>query len=195
LPRAAHHDSIESENALTLGPVAKRKRTRTRTRTRVNQRLGRGVRLLMDTHDPENACPREGGGCRLFGQDHAQNQSEPLCEAERGAAGAPAYDPKRPTIVRRSSQDVVVFEHTATGSARVGKSTYPIYYLITSSAATGVGGGPSNQRPLPTELLAFPPTPVTVDPHGAGHAAEHRGTIGTTHRDATRPINGAERYD
>jgi hypothetical protein len=29
------------------------------------------------THDPEKACPREGGDCRLFGQDHAQNQRRP----------------------------------------------------------------------------------------------------------------------
>jgi phage-related protein len=27
-------------------------------------------------HDPEKACPREGGGCRLFGQDHAQKSKK-----------------------------------------------------------------------------------------------------------------------
>jgi hypothetical protein len=29
------------------------------------------------SHDPEKACPREGGGCRLFGQDHAQKSMIP----------------------------------------------------------------------------------------------------------------------
>jgi hypothetical protein len=30
------------------------------------------VGLAWPAHDPKKACPREGGGCRLFGHDHAQ---------------------------------------------------------------------------------------------------------------------------
>jgi hypothetical protein len=40
-------------------------------------------------HDPEKACPREGGGCRLFGPDHAHASSmipKKLAPAKAGVA-------------------------------------------------------------------------------------------------------------
>jgi hypothetical protein len=48
-------------------------RNATTTRQRRPFRAGT-ITCARLAHDPEKACPREGGGCRLFGQDHAQNQ-------------------------------------------------------------------------------------------------------------------------
>jgi hypothetical protein len=39
-------------------------------------------------HYPEKACPREGGGCRRFGEDHAQKSMTPkkVAPAKAGVA-------------------------------------------------------------------------------------------------------------
>jgi hypothetical protein len=50
------------------------------------------------------------------------------------------FDPHPPSLVHRSSRDVVVAERATIG-ARPGEPTFPIRYSITSSALTSSVGG------------------------------------------------------
>jgi hypothetical protein len=61
--------------------------------------------------DPEKACPREGWGCRLFGQDHAQNQTEQAQVARgrtrSGAAPHASSDAQASFIISSAARPIM----------------------------------------------------------------------------------------